>query len=141
MRASPAWRRLVVKNEFVILTNLLHCYEMHGHNLKTLRYISCCNIKTLGNCLIVPFIVLDRLDAVHTSIRGHFLLLIYPPPTKGCLMGIGSFDLYHPIPDFSEYSFSGGYKSSPILACVPYNIQESFAQKGKQQIQYNIIRL
>ena len=86
------------------LTNLLHSYEMHRHNLKTFSYLY------------------QMLYIVHSSIRGHFLLLIYPPPTKGFLSGIGSFDLYQPIPDFSEYASSGGYRSSPILACVPYNI-------------------
>ena len=105
-------RGLVGKNEFLILTNLLHSYEMHRHNLKTYTFIG---------------IVLDyMLHIVHSSIRGHFLLLIYPPPTKGCLRGTGSFDLYQPIPDFSAYSVSGGYTNEPILACDPCNIQESF---------------
>ena len=53
------------------------------------------------------------------SFRGHFLLLRYPPPTKGCMMGIVSLDLYQAFPASLAHFSSVGINTEVILACVP----------------------
>ena len=65
---------------------------------------------------------LHDMKIVLPSFSGHFLLLRYPPPTKGWEMGTVSLDLYQAVPASLAHSSSFSYKPPDFLVCVPYNI-------------------
>ena len=64
---------------------------------------------------------LHDMKIVLPSFRGHFLLLRYPPPTKGWSMGTVSLDLYQAVPASLAHFSSFGPKPADIGVCVPYN--------------------
>ena len=59
-----------------------------------------------------------------TSSNGHFLLLMYPPPTKPSFIGIGSFDLCH-VKLLSHTS----YMNLCIFTCVPCQMNINIVDK------------
>ena len=60
---------------------------------------------------------------VFPSMRGHFLLLRYPPPTNGWSMGIGSLDLYQAVPlSFAHACLFLSISPNHGRVCVPYII-------------------
>ena len=67
--------------------------------------------------------VICNIIIIHPSFRGHFLLLRYPPPTKGCKKGVNcSLDLYQWVPNtFAKSSSHSCIKLPSTLVYVPFN--------------------
>ena len=77
----------------LLYSNLLHSHEMLRHDLKNARVEY---NTTASNILTDRQIQVDFYLAL-SSIKGHFLLLRYPPPTKALKMGTVSLDLYQAV--------------------------------------------
>ena len=69
------------------------------------------------------YCVICNIIIIHSSFRGHFLLLRYPPPTKGCKKGVNcSLDLYQWVPNtFAKSSCHSSRKLPSTLVYVPFN--------------------